>query len=50
MAVAVELLRAGEMLKARPTGADLEMLVQGAVTEASPEAALQVSRFTTYPM
>ena len=41
--MAVELLRAGEMLKARPTGADLEMLVQGAVTEASPEAALQVS-------
>ena len=43
MAVAVELLRSMEMLRARPTGPDLEMLVLGAVTEASPDAALQVT-------
>ncbi|GAX74653.1 hypothetical protein CEUSTIGMA_g2101.t1 [Chlamydomonas eustigma] len=44
MAIAVELLRAMEMLKARPTSADLETLVMGAVTEASPEAAVEVSQ------
>ena len=42
--MAVELLRAMEMLKARPSGPDLDALVLGAVTEASPEAALQISQ------
>ncbi|KAG1675606.1 hypothetical protein FOA52_014194 [Chlamydomonas sp. UWO 241] len=43
MAVATELLKLVEMLKGKPSGPDLEMMVTGAVTEASPEAALYLS-------
>jgi hypothetical protein len=43
MQVAMEILRSFEMLKGRPTGSDLQALVKGAVAEASPEAALQLS-------